>query len=235
MYWLIESIPFLFLRYPNLFNPLGTLISYSLIPPPPIVCSVQHGELIVPSTPPPPPPSLLPTDRRAPGGVFLTLIKNSPTLTAAEKTEVFKKDKKMVTNHKKQAQKRKKEAALKRSKAGQPDQATCQPNFNMDKRLLPVSQLLDGEERMASEGVAGGPEGAELTSTSERAESTFVKNEEAEPFVAKREETEPMQVEESGGVKRNGAPTTSQQQVEMDLDEFERTQTVGQDIILDEV
>ena len=167
--------------------------------------------------------------------MFLTLIKNSPTLTAAEKTEVFKKDKKMVTNHKKQAQKRKKEAALKRSKAGQPDQATCQPNFNMDKRLLPVSQLLDGEERMASEGVAGGPEGAELTSTSERAESTFVKNEEAEPFVAKREETEPMQVEESGGVKRNGAPPTSQQQVEMDLDEFERTQTVELDIILDEV
>ncbi|KAL5479910.1 hypothetical protein EMCRGX_G023511 [Ephydatia muelleri] len=234
--------------------------------------------------------------KRAPGGVFLTLIKNSPTVTAAERTEIFKRDKVIVASHKKEAQRRKREAALSNG------QYVWRPNFNMRKRR-PENQQSDAEGSMASEsvGLDNGPEGAELTSTSEtplvmrreeaepfvikreaepfvikreeaepfviereeaepfvikreeaepfvikreeaepfvikreEAEPFFIKREEAEPFIIKREEAESMQFEESGGM-RGGAPPTSQQQVEMDLDEFERTHTVELDIILDDV
>ena len=208
-------------------------------------------------------------------------------MTAAERTEIFKRDKVIVASHKKEAQRRKREAALSNG------QYVWRPNFNMRKRR-PENQQSDAEGSMASEsvGLDNGPEGAELTSTSEtplvmrreeaepfvikreeaepfviereeaepfvikreeaepfvikreeaepfvikreEAEPFFIKREEAEPFIIKREEAESMQFEESGGV-RGGAPPTSQQQVEMDLDEFERTHTVELDIILDDV
>ena len=198
-------------------------------------------------------------------------------MTAAERTEIFKRDKVIVASHKKEAQRRKREAALSNG------QYVWRPNFNMRKRR-PENQQSDAEGSMASEsvGLDNGPEGAELTSTSEtplvmrreeaepfvikreeaepfviereeaepfvikreeaepfvikreEAEPFVIKREEAEPFIIKREEAESMQFEESGGV-RGGAPPTSQQQVEMDLDEFERTHTVELDIILDDV
>lgn len=164
-----------------------------------------------------PHPTPTPTpNRRAPGGVFLTLIKGSPTLTEAEKAEIFRKDKQVVAENKKRARKRKREAELKRSKA---NHLPNPPNLNMIKRL-PENGTGEGLklERVEPE---DGPKGAELTCRLEGVE-----------LVVKVEEAEPMQVEESvaEATKYRSALPPSQHEVERDLDEFEQTDTIDFDI-----
>lgn len=167
-------------------------------------------------------PILNGASKRTPGGVFLTLIKNSADLSAAEKAEIFKKDKKVTAEHKKQARKRKAEVQREKSKAAQSQQqlAALPPDLNMKKRLIRPQH---GDEEHVE--LAGEPEGVELTSVSER----------VGPF-GEGEEAEPMQVEKSSaGIVKRGGAISSQQQAEMDLNEFEQTDVIELDVNFDDL
>ena len=123
----------------------------------------------------------------------------------------------MVAESKK-ARKRRKEAELRRRS----NMLQSRPDLNMNKRL-PDSL----KDHLMPEN--GDKQADELPCRLEEVES-LARTEEVEPLLVRIVEVEPMQVEEGGdGVVHN------QQQVERDLDEFERTDTIELDIDLEEV
>ena len=117
----------------------------------------------------------------------------------------------MVAESKK-ARKRRKEAELRRRS----NILQSRPDLNMNKRL--PDSLKDHLT----------PENGDKQADRLEEVESLARTEEVEPLLVRIEEVEPMQVEEGGdGVVHN------QQQVERDLDEFERTDTIELDIGLE--